>query len=65
MSRRGNCHDTAVTESFFSLPKDERSKRKFYKTRAEARSEVFKDKEPCYKRKSLFCRLLIKLSTKE
>lgn len=41
MSRRGNCHDNAVAESFFSLLKGERIKRKIYKTRREARSEVF------------------------
>lgn len=41
MSRRGNCHDNAVTESFFQLLKRERIKRKIYSTRDEARSDVF------------------------
>jgi len=41
MSRRGNCHDNAVAESFFSLLKTERIKRKIFNTRAEARSEIF------------------------
>ena len=41
MSRRGNCHDNAVAESFFSLLKTERIKRKIFKTRAEARSLIF------------------------
>jgi len=41
MSRKGNCHDNAVAESFFSLLKGERIKRKIYKTRNEARSDVF------------------------
>jgi putative transposase len=41
MSRRGNCHDNAVAESFFSLLKGERIRRKIYKTRNEARSDVF------------------------
>lgn len=41
MSRRGNCHDNAVAESFFSLLKGERIKRKIYKTRNEGRSDVF------------------------
>jgi putative transposase len=41
MSRRGNCHDNAVAESFFSLLKTERIKRKIYKTRNEARADVF------------------------
>jgi len=41
MSRRGNCHDSAVAESFFQLLKRERIKRRIYPTRAEARSDVF------------------------
>jgi len=41
MSRRGNCHDNAVAESFFQLLKRERIRRKTYATRAEARSDVF------------------------
>ena len=41
MSRKGNCHDNAVAESFFSLLKTERIKRKIYKTRDEARAEIF------------------------
>ncbi|WP_195742877.1 IS3 family transposase [Shewanella woodyi] len=41
MSRRGKCHDNAVAESFFSLLKKDRVKRKIYRTRAEARSEIF------------------------
>lgn len=38
MSRRGNCHDNAVAESFFQLLKRERIKRRIYPTRDEARS---------------------------
>ena len=41
MSRRGNCHDNAVAESFFNLIKRERIRRQTYKTRAEARQDVF------------------------
>jgi len=41
MSRRGNCHDNAVAESFFQLLKRERIKRKIYSNRAEARRDVF------------------------
>lgn len=41
MSRRGNCHDNAVAESFFSLLKMERIKRRIYKTRNDARSDIF------------------------
>ncbi len=41
MSRRGNCHDNAVAESFFNLLKRERIRRRIYKTREEARRDVF------------------------
>ncbi|MCK9700000.1 IS3 family transposase [Pseudomonas syringae] len=41
MSRRGNCHDNAVAESFFQLLKRERIKRKIYTSRQDARSDVF------------------------
>ncbi|MGY5845707.1 IS3 family transposase, partial [Vibrio cincinnatiensis] len=41
MSRRGNCHDNAVAESFFQLLKRERIKRKIYATRDDAKMDVF------------------------
>jgi putative transposase len=41
MSRRGNCHDNAVAESFFQLLKRERIRRKIYTTREQARQDVF------------------------
>ena len=41
MSRRGNCHDNAVAESFFQLLKRERIKRKIYATREAAKSDIF------------------------
>ncbi len=41
MSRRGNCYDNAVAESFFQLLKRERIKRKIYTSRQDARSDVF------------------------
>lgn len=41
MSRRGNCHDNAVAESFFSSLKRERIRRRTYKNREEARQDVF------------------------
>ena len=41
MSRRGNCHDNAVAESFFQLLKRERIKRRIYADRNTARSDVF------------------------
>lgn len=41
MSRRGNCYDNAVAESFFQLLKRERIKRRTYKDREEARQDIF------------------------
>jgi putative transposase len=41
MSRRGNCWDNAVAESFFSGLKKERIRKRIYKTRDMARSDVF------------------------
>ena len=41
MSRRGNCHDNAVAESFFQLLKREHIRRKTYMDREEARRDVF------------------------
>ncbi|HEY0122184.1 MAG TPA: IS3 family transposase [Rhizobium sp.] len=41
MSRRENCHDNAVAESFFNLLKRERIRRKVYRSRDEARTDVF------------------------
>lgn len=41
MSRRGNCHDNAVAESFFQLLKRERIRRQIYPTRQDARADVF------------------------
>jgi len=41
MSRRGNCWDNAVAESFFGSLKRERVHRRNYKTVGEARADVF------------------------
>ena len=41
MSRRGNCHDNAVAESFFQLLKRERIRRRTYLDRDEARRDIF------------------------
>jgi len=41
MSRRGNCYDNAVVESFFQLLKRERIRRQIYLTRDDARADVF------------------------
>ncbi|MDP7419973.1 MAG: IS3 family transposase, partial [Gammaproteobacteria bacterium] len=51
MSRRGNCHDNAVAESFFQLLKRERIKRHVYSTREDARSDVFNYIEMFYNSK--------------
>lgn len=48
MSRRGNCHDNAVAESFFQLLKRERIRRKTYLTRDDARRDVFEYIEMFY-----------------
>jgi putative transposase len=48
MSRRGNCHDNAVAESFFQLLKRERIRRKTYATREAARQDVFEYIEMFY-----------------
>src|SRR5437762_12309002 len=41
MSRSGNVWDDAAMESFFSSLKTERTARKVYRTRAEAKADVF------------------------
>jgi putative transposase len=50
MSRRGNCWDNAVVESFFSSLKKERIKKRIYKTRDLARADVFDYIEVFYNR---------------
>jgi len=41
MSRRGDCHDNAVAESFFATLKKRIIKKKIYSTRDEAKTEIF------------------------
>ncbi len=41
MSRRGNCYDNAVAESFFSSLKKERIRNHVYHTRDKARADIF------------------------
>lgn len=48
MSRRGNCYDNAVAESFFQLLKRERIRRRIYSTREAARRDVFEYIEMFY-----------------
>ena len=50
MSDRGNCYDNAAVESFFSLLKRERVNRVRYRTRDEARADVFDYIERFYNR---------------
>ncbi len=50
MSRRGNCWDNAVAESFFSSLKKERVNKRIYKTRDLAKADVFNYIEMFYNR---------------
>ncbi len=50
MSRRGNCQDNAVAESFFSSLKKERIRKRIYKTRDMARADIFDYIEVFYNR---------------
>jgi len=50
MSRKGNCWDNAVAESFFGSLKKERIKKRVYKTRDLARADVFDYIEVFYNR---------------
>ena len=51
MSGSGNCYDNAVVESFFGLLKRERVNRARYRTREEARADLFEYIEVFYNRK--------------
>ena len=50
MSRRGNCWDNAVAESFFSSLKKERIKKRIYKNRDIAKAEIYDYIEMFYNR---------------
>lgn len=50
MSRRGNCWDNTVAESFFSSLKKERIRKRIYKTRDLARADAFDYIEVFYNR---------------
>jgi putative transposase len=50
MSRRGNCWDNAVAESFFATLKKELVRNRAFDTRAQARSEIFEYVEVFYNR---------------
>ena len=51
MSRKGNCWDNAMMESFFATLKSERVHQERYTTRSEARSSIFDYIERFYNRK--------------
>jgi len=51
MSGRGSCYDNAPVESFFSLLKRERIRRQTYRTRDEAKADVFDYIERFYNRR--------------
>jgi transposase InsO family protein len=53
MSRKGNCYDNAVVESFFSTLKNELIHDRDYHTRDEARTEIFEFIEVFYNRQRL------------
>ena len=53
MSRRGNCYDNAVAESFFSTLKNELVHDRTFQTRDEARSQIFEFIEAFYNRQRL------------
>lgn len=51
MSRRGNCFDNAVAESFFSSLKKEKIRNQIFRTRDEAKAVIFDYIEVFYNRK--------------
>lgn len=53
MSRKGNCYDNAVAESFFSSLKNELIHHRLYQTREQARSEIFEYIELFYNRQRI------------
>ena len=50
MSRKGNCWDNAPTESFFNSLKNERVHGSRYRTRADAKADLFQYIEIFYNR---------------
>ena len=53
MSRKGNCYDNAMMESFFGTLKAECVERQVYQTRREARQSIFEYIETFYNRQRL------------
>ena len=50
MSRRANCWDNPVAESFFGSLKKERIRKRIYRTRKEAKADLFDYIEMFYNR---------------
>ena len=50
LSGKGSCYDNAVVESFFATLKRERVKRRKYRTRDQARADIFDYIERFYNR---------------
>jgi putative transposase len=53
MSRKGDCYDNAVAESFFSTLKNELMNGKAFMNRSEARSKIFEFIQVFYNRQRL------------
>ena len=53
MSRTGNCYDNAVMESFFGTIKSELIRQRHYRTKAEARTDIFRYIETFYNRQRI------------
>ena len=59
MSRKGNCYDNAITETFFHTLKTELIHRTKYRTREQARRSIFEYIEIFYNRKRLHSAMVI------
>ena len=57
MSRRGNCYDNAVSQSFFATLKKELVHHRVYRGRAEAEADIFEYIEVFYNRLRLHSRI--------
>ena len=64
MSRKGECHDNAVAESFFHTLKDELVYNEDYVSRHEAKQSIFKYIELYYNRQRLYSYLNYKAPLK-
>ena len=53
MSRKGNCYDNAVMESFFATLKQERVYHHHYQSHQQARHDIFEYMEVWYNRKRM------------